>query len=158
MKRAIIAIDPGKSGGIASYDGNQILHLKTCPKTVSEMSTIYNNIIVDLTINKYQIFTLIELVHAFPSDGRSSLAKFMINYGEWRGIITSESLSEPFTINPATWMDYYSKNRPKNKTERKRYLKLLALKLFPENKITLKTADAVLIAKYGFEGYKWDLE
>jgi len=32
MKRAIIAIDPGKSGGIASYDGNQILHLKTCTK------------------------------------------------------------------------------------------------------------------------------
>jgi hypothetical protein len=40
---------------------------------------------------------------------------------------------------------------PKEKQERKRYLKMLALSYFQELKVTLKTADAILIAKYGFE-------
>jgi hypothetical protein len=47
-------------------------------------------------------------------------------------------------------MKYYG-DLPKEKSERKRYLKILATSYFPELSITLRTADAILIAKYGHE-------
>ena len=40
---------------------------------------------------------------------------------------------------------------PKEKAERKRYFKMLASSYFPDIKVTLKTADAILIARYYFE-------
>ena len=39
----------------------------------------------------------------------------------------------------------------KREARRKRYLKILASSYFTDLKVTLKTADAILIAKYGFE-------
>jgi len=38
---------------------------------------------------------------------------------------------------------------PKKKTERKRMLKLIAQEKFPDNKVTLHTSDAALIALWG---------
>lgn len=157
-KTAVIGIDPGKSGGICAYNGKKILHVYACPNTLNMMQSLFNDIIIDLTVSKYNtIHILLELVHAFPTDGRASLSKFMTNYGEWRGIIVSYENHEPRTINPLTWMKYYG-DRPTNKQERKKHLKNLAKEFFPNNKVTLKTADAILIAKYGFEEYVWDLE
>jgi hypothetical protein len=67
----------------------------------------------------------------------------------WLGICASLDL-DVTTVTPQVWMKKYGE-MPKEKQERKRYLKILALSYFQELKVTLKTADAILIAKYGFE-------
>ena len=45
----------------------------------------------------------------------------------------------------------YLNSLPKDRQERKQTLKQIAQGLLPENKVTLATADAILIAKYAEE-------
>ena len=49
-------------------------------------------------------------------------------------------------VTPLTWMKYFGTSRPKDKTKRKNHLKQIAQELCPEAKITLATADALLLA------------
>ena len=67
----------------------------------------------------------------------------------WLGICASHGL-ETTAVTPQVWMKKYG-DLPKEKQERKNYLKILATSYFSDIKITLATADAILIAKYGFE-------
>ena len=148
----IIGIDPGKSGGIRAYDGKNMTNVQSCPSDPTGMANSLKGIIKDLnidTVGKDVTQVIIEHVHAFPSDGRSSVFKFGTNYGMWLGICASLEL-DVTTVPPQVWMKKYGE-LPKEKQERKRYLKMLALSYFQELKVTLKTADAILIAKYGFE-------
>jgi hypothetical protein len=152
MSKITIGIDPGKSGGICAYDGKNMTNVQACPSDPTGMANSLKGIIKDLnidTIGKDATQVIIEHVHAFPSDGRSSVFKFGTNYGMWLGICASLEL-DVTTVPPQVWMKKYGE-LPKEKQERKRYLKMLALSYFQELKVTLKTADAILIAKYGFE-------
>lgn len=156
MIKGIIGIDPGKSGGLCVYNGKDIVKAIPCPSSILDMADS-----VRVTLNNFEIEgissksipVLIEHVHAFPTDSRSSSFKFGTNYGMWLGIFASFGLHVE-TVVPVVWMRKYGE-LPKAKAERKRYLKVLALSFFPDNKITLKTADAILIAKYGFEELEW---
>jgi len=91
---------------------------------------------------------LIENVHAFPSDGRSSAFKFGMNLGMWKGLLAAYKISYTSMI-PQQWMKQYGEVK-KEKKERKNQLKdwayIIGKKLDYDGKITLKTADALLIA------------
>ena len=56
-------------------------------------------------------------------------------------------------VTPAKWMKHYSNqvgtSKGLSKTEWKNKLKGLAQMLYPSVKVTLNTADAILIANYG---------
>ena len=145
----IIGIDPGKGGGIAIWNYGIVKALK-CPNSVPEMASIVSSCIGNWQVNN--VVAYIERVHAFPTDGRSSAFKFGQNYGQWLGILGALGVDTIF-VTPQTWMKYY-KNKysielPKEKQERKRKLKELALK-YVNKKVTLYNADAILIAVYGF--------
>jgi crossover junction endodeoxyribonuclease RuvC len=151
-KKITIGIDPGISGGICAYDGKKMTNVQKCPGSPEEMSDSLREIIKDYGITskkKSSLKVIIELVHAFPRDSRSSAFKFGKNYGMWLGICASHGL-EVTAVTPQIWMKYYG-DLPKEKSERKRYLKILATSYFPDLSITLRTADAILIAKYGHE-------
>ena len=145
----IIGIDPGKGGGIAIWNYGIVKALK-CPNSVPEMASIVSSCIGNWQVNN--VVAYIERVHAFPTDGKSSAFKFGQNYGQWLGILGALGVDTIF-VTPQTWMKYY-KNKysielPKEKQERKRKLKELALK-YVNKKVTLYNADAILIAVYGF--------
>ena len=53
-------------------------------------------------------------------------------------------------IHPRVWMKKYGELQ-KDKLKRKRYLREIAKECFPDARVTLKTTDAILIAKYRFE-------
>ena len=92
------------------------------------------------------MFCVIEKVHSMPKQGVVSTFTFGKNYGQWLGILASNGV--PYKeVTPQTWMKYYGA-MPKDKPKRKKYLKHLAQSLYPNIKITLKTADAVLIAHW----------
>jgi len=136
----IIGIDPGAKGGVAIYDETKdkmVLH--KCPETPKEMAAIINT----ARIKDNNVFCVIEKVHAFPTDARSSAFKFGCNFGKWLGILGAYDI-QTIEVTPQTWMKPLQP-LPKIKRERKNELKQIAINLFPENKITLSTSDAALI-------------
>jgi hypothetical protein len=158
MIKAVIGIDPGKSGGIAVYTGGNTIEALPCPSDAEGMASSAREIVHSFEIDGTpvnNILVAIENVHAFPTDTRSSSFKFGTNFGMWLGICAANKLKISL-VHPRTWMNKYRDHViygeiPKEKLERKRHLKLLAISYFPEARVTLKTADAILIAKYKFE-------
>jgi len=147
----IIAIDPGASGGIAIWDEG-INSIHKCPQDVEKMADIVNNSVNGSWVNgDGKSVAYIELVHAFPTDARSSAFKFGTNYGKWLGILGAKKI-KTILVSPQKWMKYYQKKfkfkLPKNKTERKRKLKELAAD-YTDKTVTLYNSDAILIAMYG---------
>jgi len=134
LEKKYIAIDPGKSGGIAVLHEDYVEAYK-CPPTFNEMAKLIN------LINNGSYICTMEKVHAFPTDGRSSAFKFGVNYGAWIGILESNNI-EYELVTPRVWQKDFS--LPKNKKERKQELKKIA-KCFYE-KTTLYTSDAICIA------------
>ena len=141
--RIYIGIDPGKNGGIG-FIYNDKAYCKRCPATIQEMAEeikVCKELAPDI-----QKYALIEQVHSFPGQGVRSVWTFGQGYGQWLGILAAHSI--PYTqISPQKWMKYYNP-LPRDKKERKNQLKHLAQQRFPEIKITLSTADAVLLANY----------
>ena len=93
-----------------------------------------------------QKLAVIEAVHSFPKQGVRSVFTFGQGYGQWLGILAAHEI--PYIqVSPQKWMKYY-KPLSTDKKERKDQLKHLAQQRFPNLKITLATADAMLLANY----------
>ncbi len=145
-----IGIDPGKGGGVAIIT-NETVELYNCPKTVDEMSFIIGTCLTDVSAYTTKVF--LEKVWSFPSDGRVGSFAFGENYGQWQGILSTHEL-KPVIVTPKEWQGHFDIKKGLKKDVRKRVLKELAKKRCPNiKKITLKTADALLIAIYGIEAY-----
>ena len=145
-----IGIDPGKSGGIAVIT-DKTVQTHNCPRTVEEMATLISICLNDVAA--YRTKVLLEKVWAFPTDGRAGSFTFGENYGQWQGILASHEL-EPVLVTPKMWQSHFDIKKGLKKDVRKRILKQIAIKKCPSTKkITLKTADALLIAIYGIEAH-----
>ena len=142
-----LGIDPGKSGGLCLIDGEFIKAYK-CPRDVKDMALLFA---MAISSNKTKTVTAyIEHVWARPTDGKSNIWTFAENYGMWKGIAGSYEI-DLIEVSPQKWMKYYEV--PKlEKARRKRYLRDKARSMYPElKKVSLKTADAILIATYAKE-------
>ena len=134
-----LAIDPGIKGGVALLDKN-ILEAYKCPKDVKGMASLISR------ISNRNTIAIIEAVHSFPGQGVASTFKFGNNYGQWQGILSA--LNIPYIqVSPQKWMKMFQP-LPKEKAERKRRLKEIAIEYHPEIKVTLDTADAIVMAYY----------
>ena len=147
--RIYIGIDPGKNGGIGIIY-NDLSYCRKCPVTVLEMAEeikICSEIAPDI-----QKQAIIESVHSMPGQGVKSVFTFGQGYGQWLGILAAHKI--PYIqVSPQKWLKYYNP-LPRDKKERKNQLKHLAQQRFPEIKITLATADAILLANYLKENNK----
>ena len=143
-----IGIDPGKGGGIAVLT-SKTAKVYACPKTVEDMATLIGICLNGISADKVKV--IIEKVWAFPTDGRIGSFSFGNNYGQWQGILATYEI-EPHYVTPKTWQSHFEIKKGLPKDIRKKKLKQMAKDRFPETKkITLKTADALLIALYGRE-------
>lgn len=145
----IVGIDPGKSGGLAKIDTDNVGYLRTCkcPDNTIDMAGLITSAQNSAYIDNSKLIVYIENVHAFPTDARSSAFKFGTNFGMWLGILGAYKI-EPIRVQPQVWMRDIQP-LPKVKKERKLEIKRLAIEMFPDNKITLSTADAVMLAVWG---------
>jgi len=151
ISRIYVGIDPGASGGIAAiiHDKKDKVYLKGIwawkdPDTASEIMHSFNT----QDYGDVWVQALIENVHAFPSDGRSSAFKFGMNLGMWKGLLAAYKISYTSMI-PQQWMKQYGqvyKEKKERKNQLKEWAYIIAKKLDYDGKITLKTADALLIA------------
>ena len=141
-----IGIDPGKGGGIAviAKDG---IEVKKCPESIHDMSLMFALMVGNTPAD--QVLVMLEKLWARPHDGRSSVFTFAQNYGRWEGIIATHEIT-PHYVTPQVWMKALGCPPRLKKQVRKNYLKQLSKDKYPKiaKKLTLKTADAMLIADY----------
>jgi hypothetical protein len=148
-KHYYIGIDPGGSGGIAILNTFGMVHAVTpMPDTPTDILNLLSQ--YGDTENE-RIICVIERVHGMPGMGGASMFTFGENYGYCQMALLANKI--PFEDHtPQKWMKYYQLKRAKeqSKTEWKNVLKAQAQQLFPNVKVTLSTADALLIAHYCF--------
>jgi hypothetical protein len=138
MNKAYLAIDPGKSGAVCIITPETTLAYK-CPKDTTQMSSIIRTYTSNCTIEQYEQIVGIGKVSAFS---------FGTNYGMWQGILGCFGI-KPIFIRPIVWQKSLKEkyNIPKEYLPKKRKFKEIA-QMNVDFKVTLATADAILIANY----------
>ncbi len=139
-----VGIDPGKSGAICVIE-DDFIKAFPCPDNIQDMAIIFA---MSISVSETKkVVAYIEKVWARPTDAKGSIWKFAENYGVWKGIAGAYEI-DLIEVSPQKWMKYLE--TPKlEKSARKRYLRDKARSMYPDlKKVTLKTADAILIATY----------
>lgn len=149
MVNKVIGIDPGATGALAIV-GKDYLVIYPFKKT---NGLIYRtkDIIENLGYPSYYP-TYLEEVHSFPGQGVSATFTFGVNVGRIQGMILAED-GEWIPVTPMKWQKELGLTGPyPTKALRKQAHLKKAKELFPNymDYITLDTADAVLIAEYGY--------
>ena len=153
MSKTIIGIDPGAGGAISFVSEANKLYVHKCHELISGRRISLSNAVE--AFNTDENIAYIEKVHAIPHDGRSSLFKFGMNYGIWLGLLHSNrKINKIIEVSPQKWMKFWQEKLglkfSKNKTERKREIKEIAANyLQGDKKVTLWSADSILITMYG---------
>jgi hypothetical protein len=143
-----IGIDPGKSGGIAilrSY--TKRIELYRMPATEADL---YEALDVDKSMGD-QPTAVVELINpSIYGTSKSSNSKLYGNYMSIRMALTA--LHIPFTaVTAQKWhrsLGIAPRKKTETQTQWKSRLKAKAQQLFPQETVTLATADALLIACY----------
>jgi hypothetical protein len=148
LHATFLGIDPGKSGGLAMITSDGIDQVFKMPETESDIARLFEERIKPAGVS----FCYIEKVHSFPGEGVSSSFKFGKNTGLLIGLLLAHKISFEEKM-PIFWQRALGipprRKKPTEELKRefKNRLKDTAQKLFPHLKVTLKTADALLIAE-----------
>lgn len=149
MSNTIIGIDPGSAGGIAVLNGS---HIETynMPETFPD---IYN-LLASLKDGDDTLAILEDVGHGMPGQSSKATAVFARHNGHLEMALYALGI-RTVKVTPQKWQKHYSnslgKSKDCEKREWKNKLKLLAQQMFPSVKVTLKNADAILIACYEAE-------
>ena len=138
----IIGIDPGKAGGIAFIDGENVTAVPM-PDTPKD---IYDYL---LSLGKVDLAVL-EKVGAMPGDGGAAMFQFGKGVGHLEMALLAAGIRCE-QVTPVKWMGDFNMRRKggESRPQWKNRLKALAQRLFPNVNVTLKTTDALLIAEWG---------
>jgi hypothetical protein len=154
--RRYLGVDPGASGGLASIylpEGNgffvtKLAIVKAVPMPQGDLEKLewFEGFHPGIT------FCCIEKVSGFigsPQPG-SAMFKFGCGYGKLLMALLAAKIPHEEVV-PRTWQSKLGiapRKRSESKTQFKNRLKSKAQQLFPNVKVTLATADALLIAEY----------
>ena len=161
----IIGIDPGISGSICFFEDGKIIEVIEMPtmtdgkknKRQVNGAQIYNEIIKKTEeYEKQNVRVIIEQVSAMPGQGVTSMFNFGQSFGILKGICSAMRLPMYF-VRPAKWKKYFSLINSEKDASRTR-----AIEMFPyfssqlSKKKDSNKADAILIARFYYETYKFD--
>jgi hypothetical protein len=148
-EKLFIGVDLGVNGAVAvlNSDGSlrETFYTPDTRKGFIERFAIYEH---------YNCFCITEKVASMPQNGVKASHTFGVIVE--RTLYTLELCKIPFQeVTPQTWMKTYmlKKEKGETNTQWKNRLKTKAEQLFPHQKITLKNADAFLIAEYARRHY-----
>ena len=146
MARIYIGCDPGKSGAIAILtDAGKVACTIKLDGTEHDIAESLRAAIQDA-----EPHAMLERVHAMPQQGVSSTFKFGQSFGFLRGLLVA--LQIPFDeVTPAKWQ-----NEMKCRTRGdKNITKQAAQRRWPAERITHRTADALLLAEHCRQVVRW---
>ena len=137
-----ISVDPGESGGVAFHnerDGiSHAYNLKPLSDVLEEIQS--------LKLEGFKIQMVVEDVPAWT--GRNLPSSRMFKMGVSFGIIQGIALGERipcFKVTPRDWQKGLQGLKGKRGNERKKVLKDICKRIYPDLNPTLKTCDAILI-------------
>jgi hypothetical protein len=144
----IIAIDPGVAGGIAGYDSNS-----NNPVFSFGFSTMTESDIVaeikSIREREPQCVAVIEELQRFSPAPAAKMAVYAASYGVLKGALLALGF-RIHTVRSQRWQSDLAlgKKGEMKSPEWKRKLKERAQQLFPGHKMTLQSADALLILEW----------
>lgn len=150
MNQVLLAIDPGKSGGMAvMYPGGKVV-THSMPDTEAELHIDLLAILHHAEYEKLNLQCVIERVGGFCGKGQPGSAMF--TFGRGVGVIVGLLLGLGISfreVTPQAWQKLVGAGTSKgfaSKTAWKRHLLDMARKRYPGTTgLTLKTADAALM-------------
>jgi len=158
MSIYIIGIDPGISGGIVALNNGHIVDIVPMPAGPAALFNHFRYLGFPGVKNTSECHVFIENVHSMPTDGVHSAFTFGQGLGWLEGVMAAMGLPEALKVKSSVWMETFELKRDKindeAKYDYKKRIKQKALDLVEKNhkdKITLKTCDAYLIARYGYK-------
>lgn len=151
MKR-IIAIDPGASGGIATLFPDGKVFALPMPETQGDILETLRDIFTNGSLEGSEVIAVLEQVGGFCGKGQpgSAAFKFGEGFGFIKGVIQAIGVRLEM-VRPQAWQKSFSLGTAAGCASRtiwKNKLKAEAQRLFPSEKVTLKTADALLILEW----------
>jgi|TARA_A100001234_G_scaffold210588_1_gene210471 crossover junction endodeoxyribonuclease RuvC len=161
----IIGIDPGISGSICFFEDGRIIDVIEMPtmtdgkknKRQVNGSQVYNEISKRIKkIDKKDIKVIIEQVSAMPGQGVTSMFNFGQSFGILKGMCSAMQLPMYF-VRPAKWKKYFNLINSEKDASRTK-----AIEIFPYYSTNLSKkkdsnkADAILIASYYYETYRFE--
>ncbi len=143
-----IGIDPGKSGAWAAVNEDGTYYASgLCPDSVQGMAT---ELMVQVIGQGFCTATL-ELVHAHPKQGVTSMFTFGTNFGMWQGILAANGLSYDL-VTPNKWMKEVL-DSPKKGNDKKALALSFGRRRWPDAPLARKKDEAIAaalcIAEYG---------
>ena len=157
MKNFVLGIDPGKSGGLVGLTNGTVNFVDRMPQGPNGLWDYFEDSGLRLVLQSMEInsHVYIEDVHSMPTDGSKSAFTFGRQLG-WLDMLITRVNIPIHRVRPAVWMDTFSLKRAKPDETRYNYKKrivteakrLSSVSYRPQ--IDLYTADAYLIARYGF--------
>ena len=142
---SFVGIDPGNGGGIAvlidDADETEVITRKF-PEDVRD-----DGIFLRTATSNTSYRVAIEKVHSMPKQGVKSTFTFGMNYGIWIGSLRTLDI-DFIKVQAKQWQEHYEIPSNIPYYDRKKELKQIAIKLFPNQRITMYTCDALLIANY----------
>jgi Holliday junction resolvasome RuvABC endonuclease subunit len=145
QSNSFVGIDPGNGGGIAvlteEEDNLEVISRKF-PTDVRDVGMF-----LKAATSNTNHRVAIEKVHSMPNQGVKSTFTFGMNYGIWIGALRTLDI-DFIKIQAKQWQAFYEIPTRMNYYDRKKELKRRAIELFPNERVTMYTADALLIANY----------
>ena len=154
---AVIGVDPGSNGGIAIFIPGQLSKAVKMPKDITELRDFFA-----YYKENYKPIVFLEKLSVRPDDvvvkdDRAAMGKMyriqklMANYEHLKAII--ETIGIPYVqVHPLSWQTKLKlrvRGQHEEKAVRKRRYAEVAGKLYPEVKVTMWNADALLIMHFG---------
>lgn len=109
-----IGIDPGKTGSISVLEDG-VISIVNIPKTIAEMTDVFDAIIAGRNIN--HIYAVIEKVHSLPKQGVASCFTFGQSFGWLQAMLAAHHI-KTIEVSPQKWMKLVGA-LPKDKHARK---------------------------------------
>ena len=150
----IVAIDPGLSGGMAVARFGKV-ECFSMPETEGDVLEVLKDIKTAAVVEGDELVCVLEAVSGFA--GRAQPGSAMFRFGEHFGFIKGviQALEvRLLLVRPQVWQKGFGLGTASacaSKTIWKNKLKAEAQRRFPHLKVTLKTADALLILEYALE-------
>jgi len=152
--RAIMAIDPGASGGIAISRFGKV-ECYALPETQGDLLALLRSFKAAADVEGHELICVLEEVSGFA--GKAQPGSAMFRFGEYFGFAKGavQALGIRLVlVRPQVWQKGFglgTASACRSKTEWKNKLKAEAQRRFPQLSVTLKTADALLILEHAIQ-------
>jgi len=143
IRKNIIGIDPGGAGAIVVWTDYGEIIIHKMPETAQDVLELLRGW-------EYNSKCYLEKVGGMPGMGGSPMFNFGKGYGHLEMALLALKIPTE-AVTPQKWQKELGMGTrgTRTKSEWKNHLKARAQQLYPGSKLTLDTADAVLIMHYG---------